>query len=66
MSDQQYEDSVEFTEEMVDVLNTINSPRMEHWMRMTDSNYGTNTMAKLKRARNAINELWAELESADE
>jgi len=61
----EYKDSAEFTEELSDVTEILNSPRMVKWMEMTDTHHGTLTGAKLALVHPALNDLWEELEKAD-
>lgn len=64
----EFEDSAEFTDEffgtLEKVFEKINSRRWKNWMKMTDQNYPTHTVAALEDVKRALKKLEAEIEKA--
>ena len=63
-ADHQYETSLEFTEEFEDaakkvqeIKTFIDSPRLAHWLKETDSNYDADALSKLPALKSAIAEI---------
>lgn len=63
-ADHQYDTSTEFTEEFDDAAKKvqdlkafIDSPRLAHWLKETDSNYDADALSKLPALKSAIAEI---------
>lgn len=59
-----FEDSVQATEFMADVLALLECPAIVEWAKSTDTNFGTSTFDKLCESHQAFDDFYEEMENA--
>jgi len=60
----EFQDSVEATDYVYDVLGSMSDMKLRRWVNTTDTNYSTECKAKLDKAITAYEEFLDELNSA--
>lgn len=60
----EFEDSVEATEFMANMLALLECPAIVAWAKATDSNFATNTFDKLCESHQAFDDFYEEMENA--
>ena len=59
-----FEDSVQATEFMANVLALLECPAIVEWSKSTDTNFGTKTFDKLCESYQAFDDFYEEMENA--
>lgn len=61
----EFEDSLEATEFMEKLQGMLEDPRLKNWAKITDENYGTETLASLRLTKLAYDEFIDAMHNAE-
>lgn len=65
-SAKEFEDSVEATETFEDLQSALADPRLQHWLEITDTNYGSKLSPRLAQIRAQFDALMEDLYAVDD